>query len=223
LSAELLSSSEIATYLDAIEWLIALVRSDEVASAWDQPSALAHYTTGGVAAHAVQGGVLRLEALLGEPEPIGSRVVKVGEYFGPNRMADPGDDDALFAALRTSAEEFAQQGTAGLITACLASRDELARLLPQSRADRAVPSVRVPDGQVPLADYLRTRVLEVVVHGDDLAASVAGWRPPDPPPEAVGVCLNVCVDLARARVGDLGALRAFTRAERSTPGALRVL
>jgi len=37
------------------------------------------------------------------------------------------------------------------------------------------------------------------------------------------VCLLVCVELARARVGDIAALRAFTRSERAAPDALRVL
>ncbi len=219
----LLAADEVATYLSAVAWLIELLRHDDVASVWDGPSALAHYTVGGVAAHAVQGGLLRLEQLLADPEPSGGRVVLVGEYFGPNRMADPGDDDPLFALLRARAEEFARQGPGAVAAACMASRDELARVLPQARADRAMPSARVPEGRAPLSDYLRTRVLEVIVHGDDLAASVSGWSAPDPPPAAVEVCLALCVDLARARVGGVATLRAFTRAERAHPGALRVL
>jgi hypothetical protein len=34
--------------------------------------------------------------------------------------------------------------------------------------------------------------------------------------------LEVCLELARARVGDLESLRAFTRTERAIPDALRV-
>ena len=210
-------------YLDAVAWLIDLLGNGDLASVWDGPSALAHYTVGGLAAHAVHGGALRLEQLLREPEPSGGRAVGVGEYFGPNRIGDSGDDDPLFASLRAGAEEVGRQGRGAVVAACTASRDGLARLLPLSPADRAMPSARVPDGQAPLSDYLRTRVLEVIVHGDDLVASVSGWRAPDPPAAAVEVCLSLCVDLARARVGDVAALRAFTRAERAIPGALRVL
>jgi hypothetical protein len=222
-SDQLLSQEDVTTYLLAVDWLMGLVGSPQVASLWEEPSALANYTVGGVAAHAVQGGLMRLEQLLKKPQPSGLRTVEVGEYFGPNRLSEPGHDDALFVRLRAGAEEFALQGQSEIVSTGLTSREALAVTLPQQPAHRAVPSVRVPEGQVPLADYLRTRVLEVVVHGDDLAASVVGWRPPDPPPDAVAVCLGVCVDLARFRVGDVATLRAFTRAERAIPGALRVL
>jgi hypothetical protein len=83
--------------------------------------------------------------------------------------------------------------------------------------------VRIAGGVVSLRDYIRTRVLEVVVHGDDLVASVKGCDTPDPPPAAVEVCLELCLDLARAQLGDRTALRAFTRAERADPDALRIL
>jgi hypothetical protein len=76
---------------------------------------------------------------------------------------------------------------------------------------------------VALSDYLRTRVLEVIVHGDDLASSVPAMRVPVPPPDAVGVSLGVCMELARERIGDLASLRAFTRMERALPDALRIL
>jgi hypothetical protein len=82
---------------------------------------------------------------------------------------------------------------------------------------------RIPGGTSTAADYLPTRVLEVVVHGDDIVASVAGLHHPGPPPEAMDVCLGLCLELARAQSGDVGALRAFTRAERADPGALRIL
>jgi len=64
---------------------------------------------------------------------------------------------------------------------------------------------------------------EVVVHGDDLVCSVPGMVAPDPPRASVEIALEVCLELAEARVGGLAALRGFTRSERALPGALRVL
>ena len=88
---------------------------------------------------------------------------------------------------------------------------------------RPVAVIRVSGAQTSLREYLRTRVLELVVHGDDLVCSVPGLAAPDPPPGSLEVSLAVCLELAQARVGGLAALRAFTRSERALPGALRVL
>jgi hypothetical protein len=222
MAAVALSREEVDTYLGAVDWLRSILARAEVAASWGQPSALAHYSVGGVAAHAVH-GVVWLEQVLKDVEPLGLRRVGVGEFFGLNRVEGPDDNDAFAPALRSAAEAFAQTGAPLVAAACTVARDELVGLLSTAPAGRAVPVIRVPGGQVPLGDYLRTRVLEVVVHGDDVVSSVPGLGVPDPPTAAVEVALAVCLELARTRVGDLGSLRAFTRAERSLPDALRVL
>ena len=96
-------------------------------------------------------------------------------------------------------------------------------LLTAIPAARPVPVVRVPGGQVALAEYLRTRVLELVVHGDDVVCSVAGMSAASPPPGTMGTCMDVCLELARARAGDLPVLRAFTRRERAEKDVFLVL
>jgi hypothetical protein len=222
MSDDRLGAEEIAVYLDALDWALGLVRSEPVRQAWDRPSALDRYSTGGVAAHLV-GGVQRLHQLLGEPEPTDRRRVELGEFFGPNRVDDPADDDALFVLLRSGAEEMAAAGPAALVSRGETVAHQLAARLPAERSERAVSLVRVPDGQVSLSQYLRTRVLELVVHGDDLVASVPGWAAPEAPAAAVEVSLALCLELACQRAGPLAALRAFTRAERADPGTLRVL
>ena len=182
-----LSPDAISAYLEAVDWLVTLLRRDEVATAWQEPSAIADYSVGGVAAHAVQ-GVVWLEQLLNDPEPIGRAALSLGEFFGPNRVDGAGHDIPLFAALRASAETFALTGAATVTAACTAARDDVSDLLHESSADRAVSVLRVPGGQVPLCDYLRTRVLEIVVHGDDVACSVPGMDVPDAA-DAVARCV----------------------------------
>ena len=73
-----------------------------------------------------------------------------------------------------------------------------------------------------LDDYLVTRIVELVVHSDDLAVSL-GTATPDFPPEASALAIEVLVDVALLRHGDLGVLRALTRRERDDIEALRVL
>ena len=221
-----LLSSRADAYLAAVDWLSGILGRAEVAAVWDEPSVVAHYSVGGVAAHAVH-GVRWLEQLLKDAEPVGLRPVTMGEFFGPNRAAAGGDggdaDDPLSASLRAAAEDFARSGADVVTAACTASRDALVGLLERAPATRAVPVLRLSGGQVPLRDYLRTRVLELVVHADDVACSVPGLSVPDPPQAAVQVSLGVCLELAEARVGGLAVLRGFTRAERAQPGVLRVL
>ena len=222
-SEPVLEPHEIDTYLDAADWLIEVLGGAELAQAWGQPSAVARYSIGGMAAHAVHGGVVRLIQVLQEPEPANGHPVTLVDFCGPNRMAQPDDDDPLFAALRAGAEEVALKGQPALLESCRSARSTLAVRLPAMPANRAVSVVRIAGGVVSLRDYLRTRVLEVVVHGDDLVASVKACDAPDPPPAAVEVCLELCLELARAQLGDRAALRAFTRAERADPDALRIL
>ena len=150
----------------------------------------------------------------------------VGEFFGLNRVDDADaevPEDAFSASLRAAAEGFARTGSATVQAALTASRDQLVGLLDHADMSRPVAVIRVSGAQISLREYLRTRVLELVVHGDDLVCSVPGLAAPDPPPGSLEVSLAVCLELAQARVGGLAVLRAFTRSERALPGALRVL
>jgi hypothetical protein len=217
-----LEATLVDAYLGAVDWLRSVLGRSEVAQAWTAPSTVADYTVGGIGAHAVH-SVLWLEQLLRDTEPAGLRQVNIAEFFGANRMDGSVDRDPFSASLRAAAEAFAQTGAPVVIAACTASRDELVGLLTAATADRAVPVVRVAGGQVSLQNYLRTRVLEVVVHADDVACSVPGLLVADPPAAAIEISLGVCLEMAKARAGSVGTLRAFTRAERAEPDALRVL
>jgi hypothetical protein len=73
-----------------------------------------------------------------------------------------------------------------------------------------------------LDEYLRTRVVELVVHADDLAASIGVELVP-PQPATCRVAIDVLVDAARIRHGDMAVLRALARRERGPVEALRVL
>ena len=222
MSEQSLDPTIVDAYFEGVDWLRSILARSEVTEAWSEPSAVADYTVGGIAAHAVH-SVLWLEQLLRDSEPAGLRPVTVAEFFGSNRVDGSVDGDPFSASLRAAAEAFALTGAPLVVAACTASRDELVGLLASASADRAVPVIRVPGGRVSLQDYLRTRVLEVVVHADDVASSVPGLIVADPPPAALNVSLGVCLEMAQSRGGGVGTLRAFTRAERSEPDALRVL
>ncbi|MFP5331913.1 MAG: hypothetical protein ACLGHX_06115 [Acidimicrobiia bacterium] len=75
---------------------------------------------------------------------------------------------------------------------------------------------------ISLDDYLVTRLVELIVHSDDLAVSV-GAIPPAFSREATGAVIDCLVGVARVRHGDEAVITALSRRERDTVNALRVL
>jgi hypothetical protein len=72
-----------------------------------------------------------------------------------------------------------------------------------------------------LDGFLVTRLVELLAHADDLAAS-AGIPTPDLPPDAVILVTSCLTDVARRRHGDLAVLRTMARRERSLEGVFPV-
>jgi hypothetical protein len=66
-----------------------------------------------------------------------------------------------------------------------------------------------------LDDFCRTRLIEVLVHLDDLAASV-GAPCPDTDPAGRTIVIEILVGIARMVDGDWEVLHALAREERRT-------
>ena len=198
----------------------AVVGSPEVAAAWSEPSALAEYQVGELAAHTLL-ATARLESVLADPPPTDASVVDLAGFYGPNRVDDASTPDVgLHPLIRAAAAEAAQRGCDRVAADLRAVVDRLRAALPGADPSRLVPVLNVRHGATPLEAYVRSRVVELVVHGDDLAASVG--LPYGVPAAAVDVTLDVCLELARARAGDLSVVRALTRRERADAEVLRV-
>jgi hypothetical protein len=73
-----------------------------------------------------------------------------------------------------------------------------------------------------VADRLRLVVIELAVHGDDLAVSV-GRDDESVSEEAGRVAVDALMTGARARHGDRAVLRALARRERATADVFPVL
>jgi uncharacterized protein (TIGR03083 family) len=209
-------------FFSACDLALGVVRSAPVAERWDTDSVLHGLTVGALAAHLYM-AIRRLESALAQPEPEAPRVVAgIADFYGPNRMDDSGQlDDAFHVAIRAEAAERSGQGASALVERLEALFDRLRASLAGEAMKRLVPVLRIEGGAALLSDYLRTRVVELLVHADDLAASVGIEI--DPPPEAVSAVFGVFLDLARARSGDVAVLRAFSRRERADPEVLRIL
>ena len=163
------------------------------------------------------------ERYLGEPEPSqrgpSEAGISAATYFDTViRSADI--SETANQAIRARGEEAAAGGPAALASDAQATLERLTSRLAGEKPERPV---RVAGGlAMTLDEYLRTRVVELVVHADDLAASV-GVEPVPHRQATTAVAIDVLVGVARIRHGDMAVLRALARRERDTVGALRVL
>jgi mycothiol maleylpyruvate isomerase-like protein len=204
-------------FLDCAVQSAELLRLDAVAERWDAPSALEHFSIRGLAGHLVR-ATGSVEAYLDRAEPTGEPISAARYYTAAVDSTDIDSD--LHVAIRARGEKEAAEGHAALV-------EKLDQMIERLRTRLATepPSRRMrvhKDLVVTLDDYLVTRVVEQLVHCDDLAVSV-GVDTPASPPGAMDVALANLVDVARVRHGDLAVLRSLTRRERDRAEALRVL
>ena len=205
-----------AVYRDCVEAIGPLLRNPAVAEKWDQPSALAEMPVSALAGHLIR-VLTTVEAYLAQPEPLEEGRLSAAVYFAG---VSSDVDSAENAAIR----ERGAQEAAGGHEALVAKYDRVREAVFEAMRDQ--PSSRrmsVFGGRVLLLDdYLVTRILEAVVHADDLAVS-CGVKTPPLPEDAYESAIRTLVDIARSRHGDLAVLRALARRERGDIEALRVL
>lgn len=205
-----------AVYRDCVEAIGPLLREPAVAARWDEPSALAEMSVSALAGHLIR-VLSTVERYLAQPEPLEEgRRLSPAVYFS-NVTSDVTTPQNV--AIRQRGAEEAAGGYDALVT-------EFERLrVAVLEAMRDQPSSRrmtVFGGQVLLLDdYLITRIVEAVVHADDLAVS-CGLGTPTLPDDAYEYAIRTLVDIGRARHGDLAVVRALARRERDDVGALRV-
>ena len=205
-----------AVFVEAATIGLELVGSPRVAQDWDRPSALEGMTVGALAAHLAR-QVTRVPEVLAFPVP-DERAVPLVEHYLRSAWAN-GDDEAN-AAIRVRAATDAVPGPPEVLARALEALATARVVLPGEPADRWV---RPPwlAWNLALDDYLRTRLLEIVVHADDLAVSV-GVDPPAWPEEVVAPVLGVLTTLAVRKHGVPAVLRTLARAERA-PGSIAAI
>lgn len=206
-----------AAYLGAGAAAVNLLSRRELGDRWGQQSVLPQLEVGELAAHVAR-SILQVEWFLDMPEP-DPPVITAAEYYRP--LVDSADPDSpTNVGIRQRAATTAAGGWARTYLDASKVLDRLADRLPDIPPGRRVLAFA---GRALLIDeYLKTRLVELTVHIDDLARSLQ--VPPPPLPEAAtATAITVMVDTARARHGDQAVLQALTRRERDDRNALRVL
>lgn len=219
-----------------------LIAEAAVAECWDEPSALEGYTVGGLAGHLAR-AVLTVQRYLDTAaDDARARAADVGPAGPDPRRADRREPDvrvtdaagylvavlgshdpvqsAFHQAVRRRGAEEARQGPAELVERLRAARTELAPRLAASDAFRRV--MVLEQTVMGLRDYLDTRLVELVVHHDDLRVSVGADTSATLPPEAYERVACVLATVAARRVSGIEVVRSLSRAERH-PEAVRAL
>lgn len=188
-----------------------LIHHPAVAARWAEPSALAYYDVAGLVGH-LAGQVLFIGKALAEPR---SELppIRLPEYYRRTAWMTAGHDDEAHVRIREGSAALAAGGPAALAERVDAAVATLRTVLPDVPRER---TVRLPSWQwtLSLDDFVLTRLMELVVHADDVAVSV-GIATPRLPEAATRPVLDLLVGLAARRHGPTALLRALTRAERA--------
>jgi hypothetical protein len=203
-------------YLDAAAIAVDLIGSRETGDKWNDDSVLPSFTVRGLAGHLAR-SILQVEWFLDMPQPDDPPVTAV-QYYAELAGVDDVESE-LNVGVRARGEETAGGGWARLYLDVGKVYERLRERLPAVPADTKVLAI---GRSLTVDEYLKTRLIELTVHVDDLALSL-GLPAPALPEPATTFAIAVLVGVARARNGDLAVLRALTRRERDAGDALRVL
>ncbi len=201
--------------LRATDALVALVSAPGVSEAWDQESALPGMTVGGLTRHLVSQPECAVEFLGIQPVPPHAPTVSLAVLFNRTDWFHAPVD----ATENTSIVDDFNAMAAGGQPHSVAILEGARAALPAAIA-AAGPTTYVPWQDCCLAtdDFLVVRLMEVVVHADDLAATL-GSPTPALDDEVLHPALALLAMLSSRRHGQDEALRALARAERAVGAA----
>ena len=207
---------QVAIYLETAAVAAGVIDDAAVEECWEKDSALRGMRVAALAGHLAR-SILLTEPFLDEPPAEGTPLTTADYYLAGG---DPTDfDSRANRRIRETGDETASGGATALRSAVHRSLHRLQRRL----ADEDLTVPRMWFGRLTtLRTVLEARTLEMVVHVDDLAASVE-IPPPELPAGAFSLTIGVLVDMARRRHGDMAVVRSLARRERDHIHALRVL
>jgi Mycothiol maleylpyruvate isomerase N-terminal domain len=199
-----------AGFLTTATISLGILRCPEVPDDWAKPSVLPQMSVGALACHLGR-QTLRaadlLPALTELPE-----LDSADEHYARSAwVTSTSPDDPVNNRSRDDAE--AALGPGALVGRTTAALDTVRRLL-GAGAGRDVVPVPWQGWSLNRADFLLTRMVEIVVHSDDLAGSV-GLATPEFPEEAFGPVRDLLVRLAVRRRGQSAVIGTLARAERT--------
>ncbi|SDI56986.1 maleylpyruvate isomerase N-terminal domain-containing protein [Nonomuraea jiangxiensis] len=199
------------SYLVAATSAVSLLRDPAVGSAWHKPSALTEFSVAGLAGHLAH-QLVRVADVLASKED-GHAPIRLIEHYSRSPWVQAGLDHESNVSVRRGGEAAAADGAATLVEKAQRLLDQLTAALPTEPADRVV-NLPWAGWSLRLDDFLLTRLVELVVHSDDLASSV-GVETPELPAPVIEPVVELLARLAVHRHGPTAVIRTLSRAERA--------
>jgi hypothetical protein len=198
-------------YLAATAATISLLAEPAVARRWEAPSALAGMSVAALSGHLAR-QIFSVDTLLAEPSADQEPISLLAHYARVDWI-DAGPDDEANAGIRRDAAAEAAAGPAALAARARDAAGRLSTSLASAPPDRII-ALPWTSWALRLNDLLVTRMMEIAVHGDDLAYSV-GLPTPALPADVADTVVVLLARLALRRHGQPALLRALSRAERA--------
>lgn len=211
MSVAFAGSLDRAIVLAATDRVGELISHPHVGHDWHRESRCEGMTVGGLTRHLIQQPQRIVDVVTAPTPDPGDPVMGLTEYYRQPSWSDD-LDDAAHTANRDTANTDASTGYAAAVHDLAGVRARLADVL-----GRAGGVVRPPwqSGVFATDDFLVTRLMEMVVHSDDLATSV-GLPTPAFGPAIVDPVVRLLAALSVNRHGEVAIIRALTRPQRAS-------
>lgn len=201
-----------AAFVSACQSAFELASDPAVADAWETESTCKGMTVGGLTHHLL-GQIRHVAALIQVPPRTTAPIPLLDHYDRADWVLASLDDEA-----NTSTRDEGNAAAAVGPAAVLVDFPSLLDLLPELvTTPRSPDTIYVPwqGWSLTTDDFFTTRSLELVVHSDDLAASVGLPTPvfPEPITTHVGALLT---GIAMRRHGQAAVVRALSRPQRAS-------
>lgn len=190
---------------------VELVGSAAVAERWRLPSALDGYDVAGLAGHLGRAVLTAESYLIAADADVEAEPVDASMYYDAVLADHDPIDSEFHRTVRARGSETAADGSEALAETMRSSLGRLASRLPTTSPQTRIVALK----RTPMLrdEYLKTRLVELVVHIDDLAVSVDSATP-ELPADAYVAVAEVLAATAARRGGGLLTVRALARPQR---------
>ena len=186
-----------------------LIAEPAVGDGWDDPSALEGMTVGALAAHLVRAAGATI-AYLDRTDPA---AVPDGVLLTPVTYFRAALESPIHDQIKDVSADESQIGHLAMGQKCSELARQLTERLSEEPRDRLVGALA--GRMLTLDDFCRTRLIEVLLHIDDLAVSVGAPRP-ETDPDGIAVVVDILSGIARNVHGDWAVAYGLARTERSS-------